>query len=220
MFNYDVFISYRRQEPDQDFAIELDRRLQGCGFKVAIDRRDFGANKQFVTEIERCINTSKFTFVIISSRYFDSGNTMKEAVIAQTQDMANREDRLVPIIIEECQIPYWIYGISGINFVDQSPGNEPYSRMIDLLTSDLNIGPVDRGPVKPLPRDKMKNILHYGSVAVTSATGAMILTDVIRRIDTQNPTPDDANADVLDGAEATENVAGVGAVLKKFWDVF
>ena len=40
---YDVFISYRHARRDKRFALELLRHLEGLGYRVALDERDFEA---------------------------------------------------------------------------------------------------------------------------------------------------------------------------------
>ena len=40
-YPYDVFLSYRHGEPDEDFTRNLLRDLGAAGFKVVIDQRDF-----------------------------------------------------------------------------------------------------------------------------------------------------------------------------------
>ncbi|HSF42537.1 MAG TPA: toll/interleukin-1 receptor domain-containing protein, partial [Thermoanaerobaculia bacterium] len=75
---YDAFLSYRRQEPDSAFARDLLARLEGEGYTVAIDGRDFGGNLSFLEEIERCIRGSRLTLSVVSPRYLESGNCVEE----------------------------------------------------------------------------------------------------------------------------------------------
>jgi hypothetical protein len=96
-FKYDVFISYRRVEPDRGFARDLLKRLEADGFVTAIDERDFDAHESFLKEMERCTRESRFTLAIISSRYLESGNSEEEAILRKVRDMANRKRGLIPI---------------------------------------------------------------------------------------------------------------------------
>lgn len=180
MFTYDVFISYRRENPDKAFTEELDRRLQACGFKVAIDRRDFEPNKHFVSEIDRCITNSRYTFLVISPRYFDSGNTEKEAVMSTVLSMADRTDRVVPVIIESVHLPNWLYGITGINFFEKDGSIDPYERVLDLLYSDgpSGVNEVERGNIKPIRKERASKMLFYGSFAA-GTVGGIVLTSFL-----------------------------------------
>ncbi|MEM9369123.1 MAG: TIR domain-containing protein, partial [Planctomycetota bacterium] len=106
---YDAFISYRRSEPDKSFARGLVRDLESAGYKVAIDERDFVANETFLDEMERCTRESRFTIAVISSQYFESGNTEEEAIIRKVRDMAVRKRGLIPVTLEKVShLPIWL----------------------------------------------------------------------------------------------------------------
>ena len=72
---YDVLISYRREDPDKQFARDLLKTLEADGYKVAIDERDFDPAQTFLEEMERCIKESRFTLAVMSPRYLQSGNS-------------------------------------------------------------------------------------------------------------------------------------------------
>ena len=130
---YDLFISYRRQEPDKQFARDLLRRLEDDGYVGAIDERDFAPNQPFLNEMERCIRESRFTLCVMSPRYFESGNCEEEAIICKVLDMGERRRRLVPLVIEKVEMPTWLYGITGIDFTDNDPLVDPYERLTEML---------------------------------------------------------------------------------------
>lgn len=134
-FGYDVFLSYRRQEPDLSFARGLVRKLEADGFRVAIDERDFDANAHFLTEMERCVKASRFTLAILSPRYFDSDNTQEEAVICKVWDMSERKKRLIPLVYEKVAMPVWLYGITGIDWNSDSPLITPYDKLKRTLAN-------------------------------------------------------------------------------------
>jgi hypothetical protein len=126
---YDAFVSYRHNDADTRFASELVEHLEGAGFRIAIDERDFGANAHFLREMERCIRESRFTLAIISSAYLNSGNCEEEAVICKIMDMAERKHRLIPLMIEAVALPAWLYGIVGIDFTKANPLVDPMSKL-------------------------------------------------------------------------------------------
>lgn len=126
---YDFFISYRHGDPDEAFARDILKELEAAGFKGAIDKRDFGSNKKFLDEMERCIKESQFTLCVISQRYFQSGNTQEEAAICKVLDMSERKERLVPLIFERVVMPTWLYGITGIDFTEANPLVPPLDKL-------------------------------------------------------------------------------------------
>lgn len=133
LFQYDALISYRNQEPDKSFARTLLTRLEDSGFKVAIDQRDFDPAGRFLEEMERCIKASRFTLAVVSTRYFESGACVEEAIICKVLDMAERRSRMVPLIIESANMPAWLYDIVGIDFTDSAPLIDPHDKLIRRL---------------------------------------------------------------------------------------
>lgn len=132
-FQYDAFISYRRQGDDKTFARDLLRNLEEDGYTVAIDERDSVATEHFLREIERCVHESRFTLCIVSPNYFQSGNCVEEAVICTVLDMGERRRRLLPLILERVKMPAWLYGRAGIDFADEDPLVDPYERLKKTL---------------------------------------------------------------------------------------
>jgi hypothetical protein len=131
--HYDVFISYRHGARDTAFARQLLASLEGDGYTVAIDERDFPANASFLQEMERCIRQSRFTVAVISARYFESDNTQEEAIITKVLDMNERKRRLIPLIIEPVAMPAWLYGIVGVNFTTPDPLIDPLEKLKSTL---------------------------------------------------------------------------------------
>jgi len=149
-FRYDAFLSYRHQEPDRSFAWSLFERLEGAGFKVAIDDRDFRPEQMLLEEMERCIRESRFTLAILSPRYFDSGNTREEAIICKVLDMGERRRRLMPLILEAVERPVWLYGIVGIDFTHSEGRVDPFAK----LHAALGTRSEPAAPAAPAPEPR------------------------------------------------------------------
>jgi hypothetical protein len=134
---YDVFISYRHGDADADVARQLLQALEGDGYVVAIDERDFPANASFLQEMERCIRESRFTVAILSPRYLESGHTEEEAIIARVLDMGQRRRRLIPFIIQPVALPAWLFGIVGIDCTAPEPLVDPIDKLKATIGAPL-----------------------------------------------------------------------------------
>jgi hypothetical protein len=130
---FDVFISYRHGDPDRSYAEEILEALEAKGLRVAVDFRDFSPNAHFLSEMERCVKTSRFVVCVITSRYLESGHTSEEALISKTLDMADRTMRLVPLKFEIVELPVWLHGLVGIDFTSAARV-DPVERLIDLVS--------------------------------------------------------------------------------------
>src|SRR5262249_21204642 len=129
---YDAVISYRKGEADRSRALEILEALEARGLKVAIDFRDFAPNQHFLSEMERCVKTSRFVLCLVTSRYLESGNTAEEALISKTLDMADRKMRLVPLIFDAEELPIWLHGLVGIDFT-RAARVDPFDRLLNLV---------------------------------------------------------------------------------------
>lgn len=134
---YDVFVSYRHDGVDRNFATQLVAALEADGYRVAIDERDFPANASFLQEMERCVRQSRFTVAVISARYLESGNCQEEAIICKVLDMGDRKRRLIPFVIEPVPMPAWLYGIVGIDCTAPDPLVDPIDKLRATLGAPL-----------------------------------------------------------------------------------
>jgi hypothetical protein len=131
-YAYDAFMSYRHAEPDRSHALEIVSTLEDYGLRVAIDHRDFSPNEHFLSEMERCIRSSRFVLCVITAGFVASDHTGEEAIIAKTLDLAERRNRLVPLIFERVELPVWLYGLSGIDCTPQATV-DPVERLLGLM---------------------------------------------------------------------------------------
>ncbi len=152
-YQYDAFISYRRQEPDKAFARWLLKELKVAGYRVAFDEVDFSPRATFLNEMERCCQASRLVLAVISPRYFESGNTDMEATITTVQGMSDRNNRFIPLIYEEVQRPIWMYSLVGVNFTDENPLVPPLDRLKAAMGEPLfSTAALDRTTSSPPPR--------------------------------------------------------------------
>ena len=83
-FVYDVFVSYRHQEPDKTWVRKtLFPRLGDAGLRACIDFRDFRLGVPLVTEMERAVEQSRYTLAILSPAYLKGNFAAFENVLSQ-----------------------------------------------------------------------------------------------------------------------------------------
>src|SRR5919106_3324337 len=98
-FKYDVFVSYSSKNKEWVRKIFVPT-LENAGLKVCDYYRDFDVGAPIVMEMERAILESRKTIPILSPAYLKSGWTEFESLMLQTLDAANRERKLLPVILE------------------------------------------------------------------------------------------------------------------------
>ena len=129
---YDVFISYRHEEPDCTFAHELINKLENIGYEVAFDDRDFVLGKFPISEIRRCVKESRFTLAIISPRYLKSDYTI---LLSQALDINECKYKIIPLVLEQVEMPDELSNILSINITNilEKPAYISFGKIIDLF---------------------------------------------------------------------------------------
>ncbi|MEM9816677.1 MAG: toll/interleukin-1 receptor domain-containing protein [Cyanobacteria bacterium P01_D01_bin.6] len=146
-YDYDVFISYSTADKAWVRG-ELLTRLQRAGLKVCIDFRDFRPGAPTVTEIERLVEASARTLLILTPAYLESQWTEFETLLLQTFDPTNRELRLLPLLKERCEIPK---RLKIYTYMDFAEPDDPIFAWTQLLTA-LGRRPEAERPKEYIPQ--------------------------------------------------------------------
>jgi uncharacterized caspase-like protein len=103
-FQYDVFLSYRQQDPDKSWVQKtLLPRLKAEGLKVCIDTESFRLGAHLVSEMERAVEQSRYTLAVLSPAYLDSSFTELENILAEHLGLEERQRRLLAVMREQCK---------------------------------------------------------------------------------------------------------------------
>lgn len=134
-FNYDVFISYSHH--NAKWVREwLLPPLEAAGITVCIDFRDFEPGAPSLTEMERAVKESRKTLLVLTPNYTASDWTEFENILAQTLDPAARKRRVLPILIEHCELPLRIRMITYLDFTRSDMVNFELERLIAALRTE------------------------------------------------------------------------------------
>lgn len=104
-----IFISYSRV--NTDFVTRLINDLTRQGFNVWMDQRDIGAGQRWDTVIQDALETCGLFIIILSPYSVESENVLDELSYA-----VNEKKRIIPILLENCEIPYRIARLQFVNF--------------------------------------------------------------------------------------------------------
>jgi TIR domain-containing protein len=107
----DVFISYSHKDQDWVRTVLLDR-LEKHGFSVMIDYRDFQTGGFSVEEMQRGVLQSRHLLLVLTPAYISSNWTKFENVMAQTVDPGAVQRKLIPILLQTCNVPLRLSAIS------------------------------------------------------------------------------------------------------------
>lgn len=131
-FKYDIFVSYSSVNKDwvRKTFVPI---LENAGLKVCDYYRDFEVGAPIVMEMERAVLESRKTIPILSPAYLKSGWTEFESLLVQTTDAANRNRRVLPVMLEKCELPPHIKYMNCINFANPDDADNEWERLSRAL---------------------------------------------------------------------------------------
>jgi formylglycine-generating enzyme required for sulfatase activity len=123
----DIFISYKREE--QPIAKKLADALQKKGWTVWWDPEVL-TGERFHDIIDKELKKSKCVVVLWSKLSVESQNVKDEA------NYALKRNKLVPIMIEDVDLPYWFESINTGQFIDWDGSDKfpGYQKLVSDIT--------------------------------------------------------------------------------------
>ena len=136
-FRYDVFLSYRRQEPVKSWVRKvLERRLVDEGLRVCIDYRSFRPGAPLVLEMARAVEDSRYTLAVLSPAYLESNFTELESVLAEHLGLEQTERRLLAIMREPCRPRLGMRARLWLEATDDDEVDALLDRLVEELRRD------------------------------------------------------------------------------------
>lgn len=132
-FTYDVFISY--SSLDRGWVKDwLLPRLERAGLRACIDFRNFDLGAATLANIENAVRDSRKTLLVMTPHWTQSEWTEFESTLVQTGDPAGRKRRLIPILLEACDLPDRLDIITRADFTVQAQWDTELNRVIKAIS--------------------------------------------------------------------------------------
>ena len=143
-FVYDVFVSYRQQEPDKTWVRKtLVPRLKAEGLKVFIDYIDFRLGAPIVTEMERAVIQSRYTVGVLSPSYLKSNFTDLESVLAEHIGLEQSQQRFIGVMHENCKPRLGIRARYYLDMTDEDEFEAALARLVAQLRQSPDIDRIE-----------------------------------------------------------------------------
>jgi hypothetical protein len=130
-YRYDVFISYSHADKEWGQG-ELLPRLERAGLRVCIDYRDFEIGVPSLVNMERAVDNSRHTLIVLTPAWVESEWTEFESLLAGTADPAGRRRKLIPLMLKPCKLPT---RIAMLTYADLTQPAERKTQMVRLIKS-------------------------------------------------------------------------------------
>ncbi len=133
-FAFDVFVSYRQQEPDRKWVRSvLVPRLERDGLRVCIDYRSFRLGAPLVLEMARAVEQSRYTLAVLTPAYLASNFTELETVLSEHLGLERSERRLLAVMRERCTPRLGMRARLWLDMIDDDRFEAEVARLVDAL---------------------------------------------------------------------------------------
>lgn len=136
-YDWDVFISYSHADGEWVQNELLPRlkeaEVEGRPLRVCIDCESFEVGAPIVTEIERAVQNSRKTLLVLTPDYLKSEWATFENVMLATLDPANRQRRLIPLLLKKGKLPLRIRGLIYIDFSGEGEAEARFSKLLHAI---------------------------------------------------------------------------------------
>jgi TIR domain len=135
---FDVFVSY--SHTDAAWVWEwLRPRLEAAGLRLCLDRRDFDVGVPSLENMERAVDHSRHTLLVLTPAWVASEGTAFEQLLTQTADPAARHRRLLPLLLQPCQPPRRIAMLTYADFTRRNAWETELQRVIAAVQGELHL---------------------------------------------------------------------------------
>jgi tetratricopeptide (TPR) repeat protein/cold shock CspA family protein len=139
-FPYDVFISY--SHADQDWVRNwLVARLKAAGLRVCVDYESFDVGVPSVKNMERAVEQSRKTVLVLTPDWTESDWTDFESLLAQTDDPSARLRQMLPLMLKPCTPRKGISIHTSADFTDPEHWEEAFGLLIQAINDEYNLSP-------------------------------------------------------------------------------
>ena len=146
-----IFLSHNRA--DKPFVRRLAQDLQVAGVRVWIDEVEMMIGDFLIEKIREGIDQMEYLGVILSQNSVQSEWVKREVDIAMNQEIEGKRVKVLPMVIEECELPWFLKGKLYADF--KVAGR--YKEELGKVLRRLGVERAERLPVTP-PRRSIKNI--------------------------------------------------------------
>ena len=123
-----VFLSHSSR--DKHFAWRLAEALTSYDVQVWIDDAELDIGDSLVGKISSAIDKADFVVAVLSQNSVRSNWVQKELQIAMTKEIEGRRVKVLPVLIERCDIPEFLIDKVYADFTDPSEFDGPLFKLL------------------------------------------------------------------------------------------
>jgi hypothetical protein len=126
---YCIFLSH--SSADTELVRQLNADLIAAGIKTWFDEAEIRPGDQLMEKIQKAIQETELLGVVLTRRSVDSDWVQTEVLIAINQGVPNKTVKVVPLLLETCELPSYIANIKWVDLRGDSKLS--YQKNLQLL---------------------------------------------------------------------------------------
>jgi hypothetical protein len=126
-----IFLSHSSE--DKDFVEELAADLRDVNVEVWVAQGEIRAGDSLIEKIESGIARSDYLGVVLSKASIDSRWVQREVRSALYEEIAGRQIKVLPLLIEDVQVPLFLRDKLYLDFRDPTQYWSQFQRLVDRL---------------------------------------------------------------------------------------
>ena len=174
-----IFLSHNHA--DKQFVRRLAKDLKKLGVRVWIDEAEVKIGDSLIDKLREGIDKMDYLGVVLSSNSISSSWVKKEVDIAMNQEIKGKRVKVLPLLIEDCELPWFLEGKLYADFRQEENYENEFSKLADRLGVDASSLltkmdlPAAKGVDVPIPNEIIKSVkagscvLFLGSMASAPA---------------------------------------------------
>lgn len=131
-----IFLSHNSK--DKPFVRKLANSLRREGFYVWVDEAEIKLGDSLIAKIREGIDRVEYVGVVLSSNSINSEWVSKEIDIAMNQEIENKKIKVLPIMLEHVDPPFFLKGKLYADFTCEKQYKTSLQMIIDRLSENPN----------------------------------------------------------------------------------
>jgi nucleoside phosphorylase len=128
----DVFISYHPADEDW-VSDELLPDLENAGLKVIIDYRDFEIGVPRLVNIEKAVDNSRHTLIVMTPAWVEGEWEDFQALLASSSDPKGKRQKLLPLMLKPCEPPSRIAYLTSVDLTRPKFREQQLEKLVETL---------------------------------------------------------------------------------------
>ncbi len=124
-----VFLSHSHD--DKEFVRRLAQDLENAGVKTWVDEAEILVGESLIKKISLAISEVDFVAAVLSTSSVKSSWVQTELELAITDEINNKQVRVLPLLLEKCELPDYLKNKLYLDFVDD------YDNQVDTLVDHI-----------------------------------------------------------------------------------